>query len=342
GIITNVEGRRTQGSMMHRENVIGMSVYDLLQVVPLPYIQESLKRVYAGERVDGSIELFSRTYEAHLTPLFDAEGNVNGARGVFYEATERRRTEEALRQSVEKSDTILENIEDGYYEVDLQGNFTVVNDAFARILGYPKEEVVGQDTNRYVRYTDEENANKVQRAFNEVYRSGNPARVEAKVIHPNGNEHYVDISVALIRDANGNLIGFRGITRDITERKRTEEALRQRMSLLSILQKTDLELNQALDVGHVLSVALNAAAQLTDAEHAYIGLIQNERVRLVRTFGGYSKAPDLSVYVGITGRVIRTQQAELILDVHSDPDYHEVIPGTRSEERRVGKERRYR
>src|SRR5690606_29145962 len=193
GIITNVEGRRTQGSMMHRENVIGMSVYDLLQVVPLPYIQESLKQVYAGERVDGSIELFSRTYEAHLTPLFDAEGNVNGARGVFYEATERRRTEEALRQSVEKSDTILENIEDGYYEVDLQGNFTVVNDAFARILGYPKEEVVGQDTNRYVRYTDEENAKKVQRAFNEVYRSGNPARVEAKVIHPNGNEHYVDI-----------------------------------------------------------------------------------------------------------------------------------------------------
>jgi PAS domain S-box-containing protein len=316
--------------MLHRENVIGMSVYDLLRLVPMPYIEESLKQVYSGQRVDGSIELFNRTYEAHLTPLFDPESNVIGARGVFYEATERRRTEEALRQSEEKSHTILEQIEDGYYEVDLNGNFTVVNDAFTRILGYPKDEIIGQDTRRYVRYTDNANAEKVQRAFNEVYRTGTPTRLEAKVIHPNGSEHYVDVSVALIRSAEGAPIGFRGITRDITERRRTEESLRQRMSLLAIMQKADLELNQALDVSHVLSVALNAAVLLSNTQNAFIGLIQNERLRLARTFGGYSKVPDLSVYTGITGRVLQTQQSELVLDVQSDPDYYEVIPGTRA------------
>jgi PAS domain S-box-containing protein len=331
GVITDIEGKRTENAMLHREDVIGMSVYDLLRAMPLPFIEEMLQKLYAGQRTDGKVELFNRIYEAHMSPVLDTDGTVASVLGVFFESTEQRRTEEALRQSEEKYHTILENIEDGYYEVDLRGNFTAVNDAFTRILGYPKEEIIGQDTRRYVRYTDETNADKVKHAFNKVYRTGVPGRVEAQAFNPQGNVRFVDISVALIRDARGEPIGFRGISRDITDRKQIEQALSQRMDMLSIMQKVDLELNQTLDVAHVLSVALNAAVLLSDAENAFVGLVRDGRIWVVRAFGLYTNVPHFSTHSGITGRVIHTQRAELILDVQSDPDYYKAIAETRAQ-----------
>ena len=69
-----------------------------------------------------------------------------------------KQAEEAdLRQSEEKYRTILENMQDGYFEVDLAGNFTFFNDALCRILGYSKEELMGMN---YRQYTDKENAKK--------------------------------------------------------------------------------------------------------------------------------------------------------------------------------------
>src|SRR5262249_59692320 len=65
-------------------------------------------------------------------------------------AISRKRSEEALRLSEEKYRTILENIEDGYYEVDLRGNLTFFNDPVCRIIGYPPEEALGLNHRKYV------------------------------------------------------------------------------------------------------------------------------------------------------------------------------------------------
>ena len=102
---------------------------------------------------------------------------------------------------------------------------TAYDYAFARILGYSKEDFMGKAAREYNRYTDEANAALVERVFNEVYRTGLPARVETKVIHTDGSVRFVDISVALFRDASGKPVGFRGITRDVTDRKSVEQAL---------------------------------------------------------------------------------------------------------------------
>ena len=66
--------------------------------------------------------------EASVFPLHNERGEIVGFRGIARDINERKRIEEMLRQSEEKYRTILENIEDGYYEVDLAGNFTFFND----------------------------------------------------------------------------------------------------------------------------------------------------------------------------------------------------------------------
>jgi diguanylate cyclase (GGDEF)-like protein/PAS domain S-box-containing protein len=151
------------------------------------------------------------------------EGNLL-PRAVWY-AIERKRAEEALRESEERYRTILENVEDGYYEVDLSGNLTFFNDSMCRISKTPKEQLIGLNNQRY---TDQENAKKVFQAFNEVYRTGKPrGQCDWEIIRGNGTKGCVEASISLRKDASGKPIGFRGIVRDITQRKRTEELLRE-------------------------------------------------------------------------------------------------------------------
>jgi PAS domain S-box-containing protein len=133
--------------------------------------------------------------------------------------------EEALKQSEEKYRTILENIEEGYYEVDIAGNFTFLNDSMYRIFGYPKEELIGMNDRQY---TDQETAKRLFQAYNKVYRTGIPDRgYDYEIIRKDRTKRYLEVSISLQKDSSGKTIGFKGIIRDITEHKRAEEDLRR-------------------------------------------------------------------------------------------------------------------
>jgi PAS domain S-box-containing protein len=178
-------------------------------------------------RKDGT----KRCMEASVSLRKDPSGKPIGFRGIARDITERKRAEEALRESEEKYRTILENIEDGYYEVDLLGNLTFFNDSMCRIWGYPREELMGMNDRQY---TDKENAKKLFQAFNKVYRTGEPRReCDWEIIRKDGTKRCIEASVSLRKDPSGKPIGFRGIIRDITERKRAEEALKEKTEELA-------------------------------------------------------------------------------------------------------------
>ncbi|MCJ7545755.1 MAG: PAS domain S-box protein, partial [Deltaproteobacteria bacterium] len=138
---------------------------------------------------------------------------------------EKQRAEEALRRSEEKYRTILENITEGYFENDLRGNLAFFNDSLPEVYGYTRDELMHMN---YRQFMDEENAQKVSQAYNNIYTTGKPNReIQFEIIRKEGTKRYLENSVSLIRDAAGQPMGFRGISRDITERKKIEEALRQ-------------------------------------------------------------------------------------------------------------------
>ncbi|MCL0076074.1 PAS domain S-box protein, partial [Dehalococcoidia bacterium] len=135
----------------------------------------------------------------------------------------RRQAQKRLRESEEKHRTILENIKEGYYEVDIAGNLTFFNDSLCGITGYPADELMGMNNRQY---TDKENAKRMYQAFNTVYRTGVPAKAfDWEIIRKDGANRFVEASVSLMSDADGQPTGFRGILRDVTERKRAEEEL---------------------------------------------------------------------------------------------------------------------
>ncbi|MEN6420860.1 MAG: PAS domain S-box protein [Smithella sp.] len=144
---------------------------------------------------------------------------------VMIDLTSRKHSEKALRESEEKYRTILETTEEGYYEIDLAGNFTFFNDPVCKLLGYSRKELTGMN-NRH--YTDKETAKKVFQAFNKVYRTGQPTKeFDWQIVRKDGTRRYIEQSASLKKDSSGKSTGFRGILHDITERKKTEFLLKQ-------------------------------------------------------------------------------------------------------------------
>jgi PAS domain S-box-containing protein/putative nucleotidyltransferase with HDIG domain len=177
-------------------------------------------RVYDYETIkkDGTKGIKEMT----VSLMRDSEGKLIGFRGISRDITERKRIEEALRESEGKYRTVLDDLREGYFEVDLAGNYTFVNDAVCKNFGYTKEELIGTGSRQY---QDEANAKKTYQAFNELYRTGKLVKsLEAEHIRKDGTKGIYELSASLIRDAQGKIIGFRGTSRDITERKRAEEA----------------------------------------------------------------------------------------------------------------------
>ncbi len=167
--------------------------------------------------------------------MHDTNGAIQGIICVASDISDLKRAEEALRESEERYRTILESIEEGYYEVDIAGNFTFFNDSLCKIFGYPRNALTGTNIRKL---TYQDTARRGYQAFNRVYTTGKPIKgFEWEVIKKDQSIGDAEASVTLIKDAEGRPTGFRGIIRDVTERKLLEAQLResQKMEVISTL-----------------------------------------------------------------------------------------------------------
>jgi len=181
-----------------------------------------------------------RYLEISVSLARDSKGQPIGFYGIGRDVTERKQAEKALEASEEKYRTILNSIEEGYYEVDLAGNFTFFNESLAKNLGYSKEELLGMNNRSYM---DAETSKLVFETFNDVYRTGKPKTAfEWELINKDGTIRFVECSVSLMRNERGEPKGFYGTARDITERKKEEEALKEwERKYRTTLQNLDVE-----------------------------------------------------------------------------------------------------
>ena len=160
----------------------------------------------------------------------------------------RNQMEDELRRSEEKYRNIIENMQEGYFENDLAGNFTFVNDALCRLMGYPREELIGKNNRQY---TDEKNAKKIYQVYNKIYRTGEPVKgIEEEYIRKDGMKGYAELSVSLISDAEGKPIGFRGISHDITESKQSFERMRKALGATVQAISLIVEMKDTFTSGH--------------------------------------------------------------------------------------------
>jgi PAS domain S-box-containing protein len=193
---------------------------------------------------DELIVLISRDMTERVKAENDLSESLTALQNAAEEhARELTSADEALRESERKYRTILESIEDGYYEVDISGNMVFFNDSMCKLVGYSSEELKGMNNRRYMA---EETAKAVYQTFNQVYSTGEGTKVIGwELLRKNGEKRYVETSVSLVRDRKEEPIGFRGIARDITEQKSLEKAKERIINHLSHELATPLSVIEA-------------------------------------------------------------------------------------------------
>ncbi len=192
---------------------------------------------------DGTVRWVSETGDV----IRDENGKAIRMLGVVQDITERKRAEEALRESEEKFRSLVETTSDWVWEVDLNGIYTYVSPKIKDLLGYEPEEVVGK-TPFDLMPTDE--ADRVAGLFRNIVESRKAFMgLENTNLHKNGRKVVLETSGVPIFNADGTLCGYRGIDRDITERKNMEAEVSKRTHDLGERIK---ELNCLYGISHIV------------------------------------------------------------------------------------------
>ncbi|MGD2015097.1 MAG: PAS domain S-box protein, partial [Desulfobacterales bacterium] len=131
---------------------------------------------------------------------------------------------EETRVREDRYRVLIEDVADGFYEVDLHGNFKFFNNALCRIFGYPAEEIRNRNFREFM---NAKNAGIAFEAFNKIFRAGEGVvDISWEIARKDGEERHLEISANLIKDEDGQKIGFRGIARDVTDRVLAQQALK--------------------------------------------------------------------------------------------------------------------
>ncbi len=216
------------------------SLYDLYGadgVTPLPTENIPLLRAFRGESVrEAAMAIVAKGQPPRYVlvsgdPLFDVTGRKMGAAVVMHDITERKQAEAALRQQAQ----IINQVHDAVIATDLNGNVTSWNQSAERLYGYTVQEAIGKHISFI--YPPDGYEFLQQQVLKPLQEKGTH-EVEVKLRRKSGEDFYSHLGLSLFTDTQGELIGMIGWAMDITERKRTEEALQESYNLLRAVIET--------------------------------------------------------------------------------------------------------
>ncbi len=157
-----------------------------------------------------------------LSPVKDRSGKLVGASTIARDITERKNAEEAIQRAGAYNRSLIEVSLDPLVTISPDGTITDVNAATAKVTGYSRKELIGTDFSNY--FTEPDTA---KAGYETVFRDGSVTDYALEILHRNGRITPVLYNASVFRDGSGDIAGVFAAARDITERKKAEEAIRQ-------------------------------------------------------------------------------------------------------------------
>jgi len=228
----------------NQEEIRNLGVMEIHPEEDLPYVIEQFEKQSRGEitiakdipvkRKDGSL------FYADIGSVPITLSGRTYLMGIFRDNTERRRVEEALRESEERFRTIVDASKDGMIAIDREGAITIFNPAAERIFGHRREEMIGQPLDCLM---PEEYREQHRQYVKGYFTTGEPNNaigktVELPAFRSDGTIFPIELSLSTGQFGDEQFA--LAIIRDITEHKRAEEELKESRDELAV-QKAELE-----------------------------------------------------------------------------------------------------
>ena len=289
-----VSDRACESMGMSREEILGRCLWDLYPATIGRPFETELRAII--EQKPSVFEYFypaqGRWYENRLYPSAD------GLSIFFTEVTERRRTEEALRESEERFRNMADNAPVGIWVTDPAGHCTYVNEWWCRFTGTAPEESLGFGWLESVHPDDRRQAEATFRAAND--RRG-MFRAEYRVRGHDGDYRRVIDSAAPRLGPSGEYLGYIGSVIDVTEERRRQEALRRSEEMLA----------EAQQIAHIGSWSWDLESNeitWSDERYRIVGLRPQETPMTAERAASYIHWEDRTIAWESVRRAIRERQ----------------------------------
>ncbi len=287
--------------------------------------REVLKKVISGGSADpidmGLINKDGKEIPVSFTAsvIKDAQGNPQTLVAVIRDITERKRMEDALRESEELSRGMLDTAATGIYLLQ-NGRFKYVNRLFEEISGYRSDELVGRRSLEYVHAEDRED---VRTKAIEVLKGKSSLPYEFRFMRKDSETVWVlDRLTSIIYEGKRSVLGT---IMDINERKRIETGVLDYTRQIEALFNIGTTVSQTLNLQELLDSVLERVLAVMEIEAGGIFLLDKQTGELVlRAHRGTSaefvrKVEGLRVGEGFTGRAILSKKPYVVEDVAGDP-----------------------
>jgi len=255
------------------------------------------------------------------TSALDADG-AHVCRVVLYDITERKHAEEALRESENRYESLVSNIPDIIFTIDLEGKITFINPRVKEILGYESAETINRSILNFI---PEEDRKRAMESLQKGMTGEKVTHFQTPMIKKSGERLFLECSFSRVYK-NGALIGAQGTAVDITARKLAEGKLalnsERVQALLQLNQMTQASLQEITDF------ALEHAVRLTQSTIGYLAFLNEDES--VLTMHAWSKSAMAEcaitdkpivypvVTTGLWGEAVRQRRAVIINDYTAD------------------------
>ncbi|HMK92190.1 MAG TPA: PAS domain S-box protein [Thermoleophilia bacterium] len=213
-----------------RDELLAKNPFDLLDEDSQARFKERIRKTLAGEKVDTTVDYGFVTKQGekrwtvlNVTPSYE-DGKPVGAFVVGYDVTDRRRAEDALRESESLLRAVTDNSPNAIYAKDAESRWVMANPAVLRIVGRTADEALGK-TDREL-YDDPEIGEAILANDRRIMETGEAEVFEEAADTPQGRRMFMSVK-APRRDASGSIVGVVGISHDVTQLKQAHETLRR-------------------------------------------------------------------------------------------------------------------